>query len=111
MSDLVLKTLMEVTPVGDQRITVQNVNVPGYKTTVDAAKYMAMCEALMKVLPTSPPGMTQVEMIHEVVPHLPPGQFAGGSKVSWWLKTVQLDQEAKGTIVREISKPLRWYRK
>lgn len=97
--------------MGDQRITVENHNVPGYRTTVDAGKYAAMCEALMKVLPTSPPGMTQVEMIHEVVAHLPPDQFEGGSKVSWWLKTVQLDQEAKGTIVRQVSRPLRWYRK
>jgi hypothetical protein len=27
------------------------------------------------------------------------------------VKTVQLDQEAKGTIVRDTGKPLRWRRK
>jgi hypothetical protein len=94
-----------------QRLTVENVNVPGYTTTVDAAKYQAMHRALVKVLPARPPGLTQAEMIGAVVPHLPRDLFPGGAKAGWWAKTVQLDQEAKGTIVRETGRPLRWHRK
>ena len=93
------------------RVTVQNVNVPGYTTTVDAAMYRAMHRALVKVLPARPPGLTQAEMIGAVVPHLPRDLFPGGAKAGWWAKTVQLDQEAKGTIVRDTGKPLRWRRK
>jgi hypothetical protein len=93
------------------RLVVENVNVPGYTTTVDASKYRATHQALRRVLPARAPGMTQAEMFRAVVPHLPADLFPGGAKAAWWVKTVQLDQEAKGTIVRESGKPLRWYRK
>jgi hypothetical protein len=35
----------------------------------------------------------------------------GGVKAGWWVKAVQLDQEAKGALVREPTKPLRWHRR
>jgi hypothetical protein len=35
----------------------------------------------------------------------------GGVKAGWWVKAVQLDQEAKGALVREPTKPLRFRRK
>jgi len=101
----------KMTKPAPARVTVQNVNVPGYTTTVDAAKYQAMHRALVKILPSRPPGLTQAEMIGAVVPHLPRDLFPGGAKAGWWAKTVQLDQEAKGTIVRDTGKPLRWRRK
>lgn len=93
------------------RVTVENVNVPGRTTTVDATMYQAMFRALMKVLPRRKPGLTQAEMFKAVVPHLPQDIFPKGAKAGWWVKTVQLDQEAKGRIVREESKPLRWHRR
>ena len=93
------------------RVTVENINVPGYTSTVDAAMYQAMHRALVKILPARPPGLTQAQMISAVVPHLPRDLFPGGAKAGWWAKTVQLDQEAKGTIVRDTGKPLRWRRK
>ena len=34
----------------------------------------------------------------------------GGAKAGWWAKTVQLDLEAKGAIVREKTRPLRFHR-
>jgi hypothetical protein len=34
--------------------------------------------------------------------------FPNGAKSGWWMKTVQLDLEAKGKIIRIIGKPLRW---
>lgn len=41
----------------------------------------------------------------------PQDLFPGGEKSGWWAKTVQLDLEAKGILVRDTkSKPLRWWR-
>lgn len=96
--------------MGEDRITVENVNVPGYTTRVGAAMYEAMRRAMWKVLPVGPPGLTQSEIREAVLPHLPEDLYPGGAKAGWWAKTVQLDQEAKGTLVREQTKPLRWHR-
>jgi len=73
--------------------------------------YNAMHRALMKVLPSRPPGLTQAEMFRMVIPHLPEDLYPGGAKASWWAKTVQLDLEVNGVLVRERTKPLRWHRK
>jgi hypothetical protein len=95
--------------VGSDRIAVENVMSPGHKQTVDATKYLAMKKALLKTLPKKSPGMTGSEMSAAVLQHLPESEFPGGAKSGWWLKCVQLDLEAKGIVVRETSKPLRWY--
>jgi hypothetical protein len=92
-------------------MTVANVNVPGRTTSVNAAKYRAMHQALAQVLPLEAPGLTQAEMFEAVLPHLPDDLFPGGATAGWWVKTVQLDQEAKGLMVREETKPLRWHRR
>jgi hypothetical protein len=92
------------------RIKIENVNHPGLTSTVDAGMYQAMRDALLKVLPTEAPGLTQAEMRDAVVPRLPDDLFPGGAKAGWWSKSVQLDLEAKGVIARESSKPLRWHR-
>lgn len=97
-------------PEQGERITVQNVNVPGYTSTVDATMYRAMHAALLTTLPAQAPGLTQTEMHNAVLPHLPQNLFPGGAKAGWWVKCVQLDQEAKGGIVRVPGKPLRWHR-
>jgi hypothetical protein len=93
------------------RVTVRSVNVPGYSRTVDTIRYEAMRKALTKALPTQAPGLTQKEMFAAVVRHLPSDLFPGGAKANWWAKTVQLDQEARGAIVREAVRPLRWHRR
>ena len=95
----------------DDKIEVENVNVPGRTTRVDRAMYVAMKSAMWIVLPTKSPGLTQAEIREAVLPYLPKDLYPGGAKVGWWAKTIQLDQEAKGTILREDTKPLRWYRK
>ena len=92
------------------KIDVFNVNTPGRTTRVDAAKYRAMRAALEAVLPTAAPGLTHKEMSEAVRPHLPAELFPGGKTAGWWSKTVQLDLEARGLLVREASKPLRWHR-
>jgi len=94
----------------DEKVTVENVNVPGYTSRVSKVMYDAMQQAMWKVLPLESPGMTQNEIREAVVPHLPEDLFPGGAKVGWWAKTVQLDQEAKKNLVREGGKPLRWHR-
>ena len=92
------------------RVVVENVVSPGRTHTVDAKKYNAMKGALLKVLPKKAPGLTGSEMSEAVLLHLPEAEFPGGAKAGWWLKCVQLDLEAKGIVVRETSKPLRWHR-
>jgi hypothetical protein len=91
-------------PQADERIVVENVNVPGSKVQLDAGMYQGMRQALLKVVPPKAPGLTQSEMREAVVPHLPQELFPGGAKA------VQLDLEAKGLLVREPTKPLRWHR-
>ena len=92
------------------RVVVQNVNHPGQSRPLDAAHYNAMRDALLKVLPPRSPGLPYEEMSRAVLRHLPDDVFPGGARASWWLKTVQLDLEAKGTIAREKTTPLRWHR-
>lgn len=101
---------LEAGQANPDRIVVENVNHPGHTTRVDAAKYAAMRSALLRVLPAKAPGLTQQEMAIAVLRHLPREHFPGGAKAGWWAKTVQLDLEAKGLVVREPTKPLRWRR-
>jgi len=92
-------------------IRVQNINVPGKTAAVNAEKYTAMRNVLLKVLPSDPPGITQEEMAEAVLPHLPQDLWPNGEKSKWWVKTVQLDLEAKGLVIRNTkAKPLRWHR-
>ena len=88
-------------------IEVENVNHPGQAKRVDAEMYEAMKRAFMRILPKTSPGLTVEEVQERVIAHLPEDLFPGGAKAGWWAKTVQLDLEAKGTIEREKTKPLR----
>ena len=81
-------------------VEVENVVSPGHKYRVDAAKYGAMREAMLAVLPSGPPGMTVADVNTHVVPRLPEALFPGGAKAGWWIKCVQLDLEAKGVLKR-----------
>jgi hypothetical protein len=92
-------------------IQVENINVPGRTSNVNAEKYEAMRDALMQALPGQMPGLTQAEMLQAVLPFLPETLFPNGEKSGWWVKTVQLDLEAKGVVKRDTSGKLnRWYR-
>ncbi|MDF1522061.1 MAG: hypothetical protein P1P87_04490 [Trueperaceae bacterium] len=94
-----------------EKVEVENVNVPGSTTRVDATMYRAARLALLQALPDAPPGLTQAEMIDATKRHLPEDLFPGGAKAGWWVKCVQLDLEAKGLVVRDrAAKPLRWRR-
>lgn len=95
---------------GMARVVVENVNHPGQSRPVDAANYQAMRRTLLKVLPPRSPGLTLAEVFRAVRAHLPADLFPGGAKAGWWMKTVQLDLEAKGIITRDKTKPLRLHR-
>jgi hypothetical protein len=98
-------------PETDDKIDVENFTSPNHKYRVNKAKYMAMREALMAVLPSGPPGLTVAEAKAALLPNLSQEQFPGGEKAGWWLKCVQLDLEAKGVIARGPKGPVRLFRK
>jgi hypothetical protein len=91
----------------DDKITIENIDTPGRVERVDRAKYLAMKEALISVLPRTAPGMTGAEVKIAILPLLPQALFPEGAKAGWWLKATQLDLEAKGLIQRENTNPLR----
>jgi len=93
----------------DDKIEVENINTPGRTNRVDRAKYQAMKTALLDVLPNDPPGLTATEAKDALKPQLPHDLFPGGATSGWWMKTVQLDLEAKAAIRRADTKPLRWW--
>ena len=91
------------------KIAIENINTPGKTTNVERAKYEAMKAAMLATLPANAPGMTAAESKDAAKPHLPEVLFPGGATSGWWQKCVQLDLEAKGVIVRENTKPLRFH--
>lgn len=88
------------------KTAVENVNVPGHVTNVDAAKYAAMKDAMLRVMSDTP--MTAKDIKEAAKAHLPDDLFPAGATAGWWLKTVQLDLEAKGVLTRHATKPLSW---
>jgi len=90
-----------------EKIEIQNFISPGHVTRVDKAKYEAVKQALLAVLPAAGPGVSVADAKAQLLPLLPQELFPGGDKAGWWLKAVQLDLEAKGVIAREATKPMR----
>lgn len=93
-----------------ERIEIENVIQPGKTYQVEAAKFGAMRDAMLAVLPGEAPGLTVAEVKRDVLPRLPETLFPGGDKAGWWLKAVQLDLEAKGVIARAPRSPVRLHR-
>lgn len=91
-----------------EKVDVQNVNQPGYRGRVDAAKYTATKSAIVKGLAGSD-ALTYADMKQATLPHLPEDLFPGGKTAGWWIKCVQLDLEAKGEMSRTDTKPLRFF--
>jgi hypothetical protein len=89
------------------KIEISNINTPGRTERVDRAKYEAMRESLLAVLPEEAPGLLVAEAKSALLPGLPEALFPGGKTAGWWLKAVQLDLEAKGIIARAKAKPVR----
>jgi hypothetical protein len=94
----------------DDKIEIENVNTPGRTQRVDRAKYVAMRDALLAVLPGVAPGLKVPDAKEALLPRLPDLLFPQGKTAGWWLKAVQLDLEAKGVIKRAPRKPVHLYR-
>jgi len=94
----------------DDRVEMLNVNSPGHVVRVERAKYEAMRDAMLAVVPAEVPGLTAAEIKARLLPLLPEALFPGGAKAGWWQKGVQLDLEARGQMARADTKPLRFYR-
>src|SRR5690606_40538090 len=94
----------------DDKIEIESYTTPGRIERVTRAKYMAMRDALLAVLPGEAPGLTVADAKEALLPHLPDTLFPQGSTAGWWLKAVQLDLEAKGVIRRAPRKPVHLYR-
>ncbi|MEM1377103.1 MAG: hypothetical protein AAGG69_06910 [Pseudomonadota bacterium] len=92
-----------------EKVEVENVNVPGQVSNVDAAKYHAMRDAMQRVTPYDGVGLTAKQIKEAAIPHLPEALFPGGQTAGWWQKTVQLDLEAKGVMARSKTSPLRFW--
>jgi hypothetical protein len=93
------------------KLSVENVLQPGKTYRVDADKFAAVEAAVLRIIPDGLPGLTVAELKARVLPHLPEALFPGGAKAGWWIKSVQLDLEAKGVIARADTSPLRLHRK
>jgi hypothetical protein len=96
-------------PDTDGKITIESITSPNHVQRVDRAKYTAMRNALMAILPLESPGLTVAEAKAALLPHLSDDLFPGGDKAGWWLKAVQLDLEAKGVIKRGPGTPVRLF--
>jgi len=96
--------------MANPKVEIENINVPDQITRVDKSKYDDMRAAILKVTPMQAPGLTAREMKDAAVPHLSPALFPDGKTSGWWQKTVQLDLEAKGALVRVPTKPLSWHK-
>lgn len=94
-------------PEAFDKIEVLSVTSPGHVVRLDRARFEAMRDALLAVLPAEAPGLTVAEAKKRLLPLLPSHLFPGGEKAGWWLKAVQLDQEARGTIERAAGSPVR----
>src|SRR4030095_6173907 len=78
---------------------------------VTPAKYNAMRDAMLSILPGEEPGLTWDEMVQAIAPKLPQELFPHLGSVRWYSKAVQLDLEARREIERVPgSKPLRFTR-
>ena len=89
---------------GDDKVEVRNVNAPDHVTRVDRAKYETMRDAMLHVMSLEP--MTAAQIKAAVLPRLPDALFPEGKTAGWWLKCVQIDLEARGTLQRHQTKPL-----
>lgn len=88
-------------------IEVRTPNKKGYVGRVNRDKYEAMRDVLLRVLPSREPGVTQSEMMAAVLAEADKSVFPKTTAM-WWAKSVQLDLEAQGLVVRDGGKPLRW---
>jgi hypothetical protein len=87
-----------------------NVLQPGKTCAVKRHRHDVIRAAILEALPSALPRITVADPGKAVRAHLPETRFPGGATAGWWIKAVQLDLEARGTIMREATKPLRLHK-
>ncbi len=95
--------------VKNEKIEVFNINKIGTSAFVQKDKYDEVKKVLIEFMPHESPGLTQDEMASLVIAKVSHKIFEDRSKAGWWMKTVQLDLEARQVMIREKTKPTRWY--
>ena len=90
--------------------TIEILTIEGKPWRVIGAKFEAMRLAFLEVIPDEAPGKTFAELKAALLPLLDAELFSGGEKAGWWLKSMQLDHEARGIVKRTKGSPLRFYR-
>jgi hypothetical protein len=91
------------------KIEVFNINIPGRSSYVQRDKYEEVKRVLKAYMPKRSPGLTQDELSSLVIEHVSEAVFDDRQKAGWWMKTVELDLEARQVVVREKTKPVRWH--
>lgn len=92
-----------------EKIEVFNINNPGKSSFVQKDKYEEVKRGFKEYMPNKSPGMNQDEMARLVIEKVSDTVFDDKTKAGWWMKTVQLDLEARRVMFREKTKPIRWY--
>ena len=90
-------------------VLIKSVLHPGKLYPRDADKMGKANAALLKVLPTDAPGLTQRQMMDALRGELSEADFPGSTH-GWWGKSAQLHLEGEGQVIRDQTKPLTWRR-
>ncbi len=77
-----------------------------YVLSLEARRYEAVREGLLKVIPRQAPGLTNAEA-RKALQSLLPGDLFRGAEADMWMRCVEDDLEARGVLHHEAS---RWVR-
>ena len=66
--------------------------------TAPPTNYALMRDAILRVLPAEPPGMTLGELLDAVAPLLPKEQFPDRKTLVWYGRTVPNDLVVRGEV-------------
>jgi hypothetical protein len=94
--------------LSEDMVTVENLKKSGKTHQLNAVKYHAVRDAMLRAMTKDAPSLTFAKIKSAALTHLPNDMFSGCDKLDWWPKAVQLDLEAKGVIKRAATKPLRF---
>lgn len=95
-----------------RRVMTASPNTGRDNVRIDAEKYDALRNAILRVLPARPPGLEFKKLPDAVRAHLPGGKIPGGGSLRWYTTVVKLDLEVRGEIERvEGASPQRLVRK
>lgn len=94
----------------DNMIEIVSISSHHRTSRINRAKEEALRDALLRLLPQTPPGLKVAQAKAAPLPHLPDALFPAGSAAGWWRMAVQLDLKAKNVSARAPGKPVQLYR-